>query len=100
MKHPTNKHQLQVMENVLSEKHNWILYYTTDQKQLVNETADVPQTVWGIKRTSRSYFSFKCTKIKKQQDDAWMESKVMSGSALPEKCAALYRGNPTMDHAQ
>lgn len=51
------KHQFQVMENVLSEKHNWILYYTTDQKQLVNETADVLQTVWGNKHTSRSDFS-------------------------------------------
>lgn len=64
MKYPTNKHQFQVMENVLSEKRNWILYYTTDQKQLVNETADVLQTVWGNKCTSRSDFSLNVQKFK------------------------------------
>lgn len=91
MKYPTNRHPLQVMGNVLSEKHNWILYCTTDQKQLVNETADVLQTVWRNKHTSRSYFSLNIPKFK---------SSGMLGSALPEKCTALYRGNPTMDHAQ
>lgn len=64
MKYPTNKHQLQVMENILSEKRNLILYYATDQEQLVNETADVLQTVWGNKRTSRSDFSLDVGKFK------------------------------------